>query len=371
MNRKSQLAFTETIRKGAAYMRKKDTAARHMQAARRVQVYEEPEACAPKKGSAVIKLLIVVFSAVFLVSAGVLAWELVVNPYLADQNAEEIQEIFIEAGGLPDGAAEPEDGAQGGVDDARRVEAVQKLQAINPDICGWLRIENTNINYPVLTPPEGDPEYYLYRNYKKEDSKYGSVFLDASCAVSGDYQLVHGHSMQDGRMFWSLIGFGSAETVKQSPVIRYDTYEEAGDWKIISVFKTNTDAAQGELFDYQSVWGGSYVAVEGNNPNKMQFLYEIMKRSMVDTGVDLNEDDKILLLSTCSYEYEGFRTVVVARKVREGEDAVVDTSKIRENENALFPDVWYASGKAPDYWPDKFEDALAAGMIDWYSGNLY
>ena len=61
----------------------------------------------------------------------------------------------------------------------------------------------------------------------------------------------------------------------------------------------------------------------------------------------------------------------MARKVREGENAIVDTAKITENENARFPDVWYASGKAPDYWPEKFEDALAAGKIDWYSGDLY
>lgn len=71
-----------------------------------------------------------------------------------------------------------------------------------------------------------------------------------------------------------------------------------------------------------------------------------MKRSMVNTGVDLNENDKTVMLSTCSYEYEGFRTVIVARKVRDGEDATVDTSKITENENALYPDIWYPSGKA-------------------------
>ena len=63
--------------------------------------------------------------------------------------------------------------------------------------------------------------------------------------------------------------------------------------------------------------------------------------------------------------------VIVARKVRDGEDATVDTSKITENENALYPDIWYPSGKAPDYWPDYFEDAVQNGMVDWYTGNLY
>ena len=58
----------------------------------------------------------------------------------------------------------------------------------------------------MLLPPAD--EYYLYRNYKKEDTKYGSIFLDASSPVGADNQLLHGHSMQDGRMFWSLISFG-------------------------------------------------------------------------------------------------------------------------------------------------------------------
>lgn len=78
----------------------------------------------------------------------------------------------------------------------------------------------------------------------------------------------------------------------------------------------------------------------------MQFYYDVMKRSMVNTGVDLNENDKTVMLSTCSYEYEGFRTVIVARKVRDGEDATVDTSKITENENVLYPDIWYPSGQS-------------------------
>lgn len=329
-----------------------------------------------KKRSVVVTILIVVFSAVFLVSAGVLVFELIVNPYVADRNTEEIQSVFSEAMASEESAVSTEPDAQSpetdkadakAQDDTRRVKAVQALQAVNADIGGWLRIENTNINYPVLVPPEDDPEYYLYRNYKKEDSKYGSIFLGAGTSLKSP--LLHGHSMQDGRMFWSLISFGNPEMVKKSPVIQFDTYEEAGDWKIVSVFKTNTHSGQGKLFAYTKVPADEDTT--SGKREKMQFYYEIMKRSMVDTGVDLHEDDRILLLSTCSYEYEGFRTVVVARKVREGEDAAVDTSKIKENENALFPDVWYASGKAPSYWPEKFEDALAAGLIDWYSGDLY
>ena len=100
----------------------------------------------------------------------------------------------------------------------RRREAVLKLQSVNSDITGWVKLDGTDINFPVLTPPAGDPQYYLYRNYKKESTKYGSIFLDGMCTVDSDNQVLHGHSMQDGRMFWQVIGFGSAKTVKSCPV---------------------------------------------------------------------------------------------------------------------------------------------------------
>ena len=126
----------------------------------RVQVVEDdPAPAARRKSSVWLTILIVVFAAVFLVSAGVLIWEMVINPFIADQNAEEIQEVFVEAGGV---AGNPtEEGETQSEANTRRVEAVQKLQEINPDISGWLRIENTNINQPVLLPPADDPEYYL------------------------------------------------------------------------------------------------------------------------------------------------------------------------------------------------------------------
>ena len=335
---------------------------------RRVAVYEDEESMQPRKRRILFPVLITLFSVIFVVSAAVLVIELIVNPYVTDKNVGEIQKIYSEAGDtesvVPATSEDDTADSERMAELERRCEAVLKLQSVNSDITGWVQLDGTDINFPVLTPPAGDPQYYLSRNYKKESTKYGSIFLDGMCTVDSDNQVLHGHSMQDGRMFWQVIGFGSAKTVKSCPVFRYDTEKEAAEWKIVSVFKTNTYDNQGELFNYLR---GDFDSAE----DKMQFYYDVMKRSMVNTGVDLNENDKTVMLSTCSYEYEGFRTVIVARKVRDGEDATVDTSKITENENALYPDIWYPSGKAPDYWPDYFEDAVQNSMVDWYTGNLY
>ena len=122
------------------------------------------------------------------------------------------------------------DGYQAQLLPEQKAEAVLKLQSVNSDITGWVQLDGTDINFPVLTPPADDPQYYLYRNYKKESTKYGSIFLDGMCTVDSDNQVLHGHSMQDGRMFWQVIGFGSAKTVKSCPVFRYDTEKEAAEW---------------------------------------------------------------------------------------------------------------------------------------------
>ena len=98
----------------------------------------------------------------------------------------------------------------------------------------------------------------------------------------------------------------------------------------------------------------------------LNFIYQMEIRSLFDTGVDISADDQIVLLSTCSYEMDGFRTVIAARKVREGEDTAVDTSKATWNQTVLYPDGWYsAKGGTKPQHPATFEEALAQGKIDW------
>ena len=63
--------------------------------------------------------------------------------------------------------------------------------------------------------------------------------------------------------------------------------------------------------------------------------------SFYNIPVDVREDDTIITLSTCSYEYDNFRLVVMGRKVREGEESTVHVSEITKNPNVLYPDVWY------------------------------
>lgn len=326
----------------------------------------------------ILKVLTLVMLVVFLGSAGYLVNELVILPLQTDMVMDEIQEIYYnlptpspsdsseESSATEDPKPEKEEEEpeeEPELTDEQVRAQIKKLQEINPDIVGWIRIPNTVIDYPVLQSSESDPEYYLYRNYKKEYTQYGSIFLQSGTAIDGSDQnlLLYGHSMNDGRMFASLLRFGELEVYKQSPVITFNTAEGGGKWKIISVFKTNTDESQGEPFAY------TYRHFNSDS-DYLNFVYQVRQRSVINTGVDFNENDTMIMLSTCSYEFDGFRTVVVARKVREGEDPNVDTSKANYNANVVYPQCWYDryGGSVPE-WPDTFEKALEQGKIDWYT----
>ena len=149
---------------------------------RRVAVYEDEESMQPRKRRILFPVLITLFSVIFVVSAAVLVMELIVNPYVTDKNVGEIQKIYSEAGDTesvaPVSSEDDTADSERMAELERRREAVLKLQSVNSDITGWVQLDGTDINFPVLTPPADDPQYYLYRNYKKESTKYGSIFLD-------------------------------------------------------------------------------------------------------------------------------------------------------------------------------------------------
>lgn len=316
-----------------------------------------------KKGGVLTKILIFVFFGIFLVSGAMLVNELLVKPYFNDKTIEDIQTEMSTPSSAQEEKKEIElpDGKKETVVINDTVRSVNKLREKYSDMSGWVKIPGTEVHFPVMKSSEDDPEYYLYRNYKGEDTEYGSIFLDVSSDIFSDNQILHGHSMLDERMFYGLIDFGKEEVYKNSPIVNYDTYAEAGKWKIVAVFKTNTFNSQGEYFDY-------FQSDFDTQDEKMDYIYNVMMRSIIDTGVDIAPEDRFITLSTCSYELEGFRTAVVARKVREGEDENVDTSKFKlRGDETLYPEGWYNvyGGSMPSY-PETYAEGKEQGYTDWF-----
>ena len=275
----------------------------------------------------------------------------IVRPYLNDKQTDQIKEIYYS------NDAE-------GLDDENRLKKFESLLAVNQDIKGWITIPNTLVDYPVLQPSQSDPEYYLYRNYERKSTSYGSIFMDSICklGINSKNIILHGHHMNDGRMFAGILKYSDLTFYNNNPVFTFDGIYEEAKWKVISVFKTNTLPEQGEPFQY-------LIADFANDSNFLNYVHQVKSRSLIYTPVDVNEDDYLVTLSTCSYEFKDFRTVVVARKVRNGESEEVDVSKAKVASNPLMPDIWYVKHGGTKPIVNTFQKDLQDGKIDWYNPN--
>ena len=312
------------------------------------------------------KCVVIASALVFLGALGVLFYNMV---FLSVQNSQlngEIQKIAHgsdDAGGTSGGGGKPSKGKGSSIN-------WDELKKINNEIEAWIQIKDTQIDYPVLWHKGDDAsdQYYLNHNYKSEYDSYGCIFLDYRCTNGMDSKniVLHGHHMNDGSMFGDLMEYGGTEGnldfYKEHPTVVFDTPQGDGMYKIISVYKTNTLSAHGEFFNYM-------VGDFQNEKDFMNYVYNVRIRSLINCPVDVNEDDELLTLSTCSYEYTNFRTVVVARRVRIGEDAKVDTGKASLNSEAVWPEVYYSSrgGTRPEV--TDFCTAYEKKQIDWYDGN--
>lgn len=197
-----------------------------------------------------------------------------------------------------------------------------KLKEINSDIIGWINIPNTVVDYPVLMSDIENSQYYLNKDYSKKSTKYGSIFLDSRCnPIENSKNLtLYGHNMNDGQMFAALLKYDNLDFYKTSPVINFNINGKDEKWKIFSVFKTNVGKHKKTDFDYT-------IPKFKTDEDFMQFVNYIKEISNLSIPVDVQKDDIIVTLSTCSYEKEDNRTVVVARKIRENEAEQIDLDK--------------------------------------------
>lgn len=192
-----------------------------------------------------------------------------------------------------------------------RILKVQKLQEENSDIVGWLEIEGTIINYPVLQGT--DNEYYMTHNYKKQKSKNGSIFLtkDYDWSIPSSNLLIYGHNLNNGTMFQELLKYAKEEFYKEHPIIRFTTNKEDAEYEIISVFKSRVYyKTEKNVFRY-------YFFVNANSEAEYdEFVKNAKKASLYDIDKTAKFGDQLITLSTCSYHVEDGRFAVVGRKTR-------------------------------------------------------
>ena len=189
----------------------------------------------------------------------------------------------------------------------RRFETYAELHKENPDLTGWLYIEDTRIDYPVMYTPE-DPEYYLHRAFDGSYAKSGSLFIDGSCLPDSNHIMIHGHHMKDKSMFGSLPDYQSQDYADEHSVIRYDTLEDGEEYELLSVFYTKVNSEDEPGFQYYEYTDLSDPAVF------KEYISQVKRLSLYTSDTNAVYGDKILTLSTCSYHTEDGRFVVVAVK---------------------------------------------------------
>ena len=190
-------------------------------------------------------------------------------------------------------------------DAAKAYEKYGALYEQNNDFVGWIQIDGTNINYPVMQTPD-NPDYYLKHSFEKTWSDYGVPYLDEACVIGQSNNLViYGHHMSNGSMFCDLELYSDPAFCMEHPVIRFDTLSSFGEYEVIAVFRYNTNQ---ETFRYDR-------EVNMDETRFSWFMEQVHARELFSTGKDASFGDQMLTLSTCEYTYKNGRLVVVARKV--------------------------------------------------------
>ena len=185
---------------------------------------------------------------------------------------------------------------------------LENVANINSDVIGWIKIDGTNIDYPVMQ--NGD--FYLHRNIYKEYSSHGTPYLAEYCNVQySDNLIIYGHHMSDNSMFAELDDYKKNSFYNKHKYLKFYSYYNGQtiekNYKIALVFKTVAYSDKG--FKYYNY----------TNFNDIQELNEFIdnckKLQCYDTGVDINYGDKLITLSTCEYSQKNGRMVIVAKQI--------------------------------------------------------
>lgn len=180
----------------------------------------------------------------------------------------------------------------------------ESLKQQNPDTIAWIKVENTNIDFPVVKGTDND--YYLRHNFSKEYNVAGWIFADYKNKLDGTDRniVIYGHNMRDDSMFGTL-----------KNVIKEDWYNNEKN-KYVTLI-TEKENIKYEVFStYQIEAEEYYVQTNINDSEYDEFIQKVKSRSIKDFGVRVSDTDSILTLSTCANNNK-YRIVLHAKKVSE------------------------------------------------------
>ena len=186
----------------------------------------------------------------------------------------------------------------------------RELYLQNEDMVGWIKVEDTNINYPVVQSVN-EPNFYLKHKFDKTYSAYGCPYVQENCDVQkpSDNIIIYGHHMNDGSMFTGLMKYRNKSFWEGHKTITFDTLTDRHQYEVIAVFKTVVYTDSSDSFKY-------YEFTDAENAAEFDaYVAKCKELSLYDTGVSAEYGDKLISLSTCEYSRNNGRLVVVAKRV--------------------------------------------------------
>ena len=233
--------------------------------------------------------------AIFLFSGSMIAYYL----YDGHQSKNQYQQLsqMVHPQAVLPGAKEP-----------TAAEKYAPLPEKNEDFIGWIKIEGTRVDYPVVQKQDAK-NYYLRRGFDKKYSYYGVpyAFEDATFQEADNF-VIFGHHMDNGSMFSDLVQYTSKEFYEQHKQIRFDTLDGFGTYEIIAVLKT-VAGGENEFQYYKFSKAASADEFES-------YVAECKSRSLYSIDATAKYGDKLITLSTCEYSKENGRLAVVAKRIK-------------------------------------------------------
>lgn len=232
----------------------------------------------------------------------------VICHYAEAKQAEEEFSLLAESV-VQAGEKEPEQKREeNGEESISILRKYEELFRENNDMAGWIQVEGTQINYPVMYTPD-NPDYYLKHSFSKKSSSYGVPYIAEHCnpMEPSDNVIIYGHHMNNGLMFTGLLKYEDKRFYQQHKIIYFDTLTETGKYEVLAVFKTTV---------YNNTGFPYYLFSNAKTEEDFtDYVKQCKALSLYDTETTVKYGDKLLTLSTCEYSNTNGRFVVVARKL--------------------------------------------------------
>lgn len=173
----------------------------------------------------------------------------------------------------------------------------------NSDCIGWLRINGTKIDYPIMQSKD-NPQYYLRRGFDKQYSYLGTPFMDSRCDMNYDNNIIiYGHNMKDGKMFADLLKYRDREYCESHNIINFITPSGVQEYKVAAVCKVKSD----------DEWYGYTCQKDKESFNNL--ITHIKDKSLYLSQDEIQYGDHFLTLSTCEYSQQNGRLIVIAVRI--------------------------------------------------------